>query len=81
MGSMIEMLGIHGIGVATMLILINGWAIRYILAYQKETREEYRSRLNDAILELEQQKTLNIRLELKIQTLEYLSGQRKLTDK
>lgn len=71
MGSLLELLDINGIGLLTIFILANGWIIRYILAYQKETREEYRSRLNDAIMELEQQKTLNIRLELKNQTLEF----------
>lgn len=49
------------------------WGVRVIMLYSKETREEYRNRLNEAVLELEQQKTINIRLELRIQTMEFLN--------
>lgn len=74
MGSILELIQLEGIGALSILIFVNIWVVRYIFAYQKETRDEYRSRLNDAIMELEQQKTLNIRLELKIQTLEFYKG-------
>ncbi len=55
------------------LIAINIWAVRLIRTYQRETREEYRARLRDAVMELDHQKSRNIRLELKIQTMEHLA--------
>lgn len=55
------------------LIAINIWAVRLVMAYQRETREEYRARLRDAVMELDHQKSRNIRLELKIQTMEHLA--------
>ena len=56
---------------------LNIWAVRIILAFQKETRDEYRARLRDAIVEIDQQKARNIRLELRLQTLEYREKQAK----
>ena len=61
-----------GLGFITILSVIV-WAYRVIMLYCQETRDEYRNRLNEAVLELEQQKTINIRLELRIQTMEFLN--------
>lgn len=61
-----------GVGFITILSVVI-WGYRLIMMYCKETREEYCNRLNEAVLELEQQKTENIRLELRIQTMEFLN--------
>jgi hypothetical protein len=61
-----------GFGFVTILSVVI-WAYRVIMLYCQETRDEYRNRLNEAVLELEQQKTTNIRLELRIQTMEFLN--------
>jgi hypothetical protein len=63
---------IGGFGFVTILSAVV-WVSRVILMYCKETRDEYVNRLNEAVLELEQQKTANIRLELRIQTMEFLN--------
>ncbi len=65
-----------GFGFLTILSVVV-WAYRVIMLYCKETRDEYRNRLNEAVLELEQQKTQNIRLELRIQTMEFLNTLRE----
>lgn len=61
-----------GFGFITILSVVI-WAYRVIRLYCQETRDEYRNRLNEAVLELERQKTINIRLELRIQTMELLN--------
>jgi hypothetical protein len=53
------------------------WGYRVIMLYCKETRENYRDRLTATVLELEEQKTINIRLELRIQTMEFLQSMRE----
>jgi hypothetical protein len=63
---------VGGFGFVTVLSVVI-WAYRVIMLYCQETRDEYRNRLNEAVLELEQQKTTNIRLELRIQTMEFLN--------
>ena len=65
-----------GIGFVTVLSVIF-WVFRVVMLYCQETRDEYRNRLNEAVLELEQQKTINIRLELRIQTMEFLNTLRE----
>jgi len=57
-----------------LLSILSGlwWGYRLIMAYCRETREEYRNRLHDTAMELERQKMVNVKLELKVQTLEYL---------
>lgn len=64
---------IGGFGLVTILS-VNIWVYRIVMLYCKETREEYRNRLNETVIELEQQKTVNIRLELRIQTMEFLNA-------
>ena len=56
------------------VFLVVFWLYRLTMAYLRETREEYISRLNDAVLELERQKSINMRLRFRIHTLEYLQS-------
>ena len=51
------------------LVTINIFVVRYILAVLRENREEYSRRLTKAVIELEMQKTINIRLEIEIERL------------
>lgn len=55
-------------------ITINVIVLRYILHYIKETREEYVRRLTQAVIELEYQKTENLRLELEVEKIRILYG-------
>lgn len=70
-GTQVMSLGVGG-------LLMGGiWAFRVIMAYCRETREEYVTRLNEAVLELERQKNINVRLELKIHTMEFLHSMKE----
>jgi uncharacterized membrane protein (DUF485 family) len=53
-------------------LAINVLVVRYIVQYQRETREEYARRLTRAVIELEAQKTVNARLEYEVERLKYL---------
>lgn len=53
---------------------INVIILRYIFHYVRETREEYVRRLTQAVIELEYQKTENLRLELEIERMKILHG-------
>ena len=55
-----------------LVLAINILVIRYILQYQRETREEYSRRLTRAVIELEAQKTVNAKLEFENQRLKNL---------
>lgn len=44
-------------------ISINALLVRYMFMYMRETREEYARRLTRAVIELEVQKTANVKLE------------------
>ncbi len=62
-----------GFGLLTILSL-NVWMFRFVILYCRETREEYRDRLSNAILENEQLKSTINRLELYNRTLEFLDS-------
>jgi hypothetical protein len=65
-------------GVSFSLILaVNVLVIRYIRAYQRETRDEYARRLTKAVIELESLKTENAKLEFEIERLLYLQNKEK----
>lgn len=53
-------------------LAMNILVVRYILQYQRETREEYSRRLTRAVIELEAQKTLNAKLECENERLKKL---------
>lgn len=57
-----------------LLLAINIVVIRYIRAYQRETRDEYARRLTKAVIELESMKTVNAKLEFEIDRLLYLQN-------
>jgi hypothetical protein len=79
MGTFNQLLTSNYVGGVGFFAILSGilWAYRVIMLYCQETRDEYRNRLNEAVLELEQQKTTNIRLELRIQTMEFLNTLRE----
>jgi uncharacterized membrane protein (DUF485 family) len=54
------------------VLFINILVARYILQYQRETREEYSRRLTRAVIELEAQRTANLRLEFDNERLKNL---------
>ncbi len=64
-------LRVAGLGLGIILVVIF-WIYRILMAFSRETRNEYITRLNEAVLELEKEKNMNIRLQLKIQTMEFL---------
>jgi uncharacterized membrane protein (DUF485 family) len=68
MTSLLEMPILGGVTLG-LAIFINVLVVRYIMQYQRETREEYSRRLTRAVIELEAQKTANIRLEYEIEKL------------
>lgn len=55
-----------------LVIAVNLLIVRYIMQYQRETRDEYTRRLTRAVIELEVQKTLNAKLEADNYKLRYL---------
>lgn len=71
-----EFLNIPLVGGASfgVLLAINIVVVRYIRAYQRETRDEYARRLTKAVIELESMKTVNAKLEFEIDRLLYLQN-------
>lgn len=51
--------------------VLNIWAYRVIRAFQRETRDDYRTKLNDTQMENDKLKARILRMELRIQALEY----------
>ncbi len=66
-----------GFGLISALVVIL-WFFRIAKEYQRETRQEYIRRLNEAVLELEQLRMKNTRLELRLHTMEFIHS---LSDK
>lgn len=62
---------IGGFGILSFIVM-NFWAYRVIRAFQRETRDDYRTRLQDAQSENENLKARILRLELKIQSLDHV---------
>lgn len=55
-----------------LVIAVNLLVLRYIMQYQRETRDEYARRLTRAVIELEVQKTINAKLDAENYRLRYL---------
>lgn len=71
---MADFFNIQLVGGVSFFIAVNTLIIRYIRAYQRETREEYARRLTKTVIELESLKTVNARLEFEIERLLYLQS-------
>ncbi len=69
-----------GMTFAGLAIAINIIAIRFIFQYSKETREEYVRKLTQAVIELEYQKTENLRLELELEKMKFMAMFKATTD-
>lgn len=54
-----------------LLFTINVIAIRYVVQYLRETREEYVKKLTQAVIEAEYQKTENMRLRFEIERIKH----------